>query len=50
MKRIIYILLITVSCSAFFTSCTEETVTPNISESDNGGGNGTSDPITNPKP
>lgn len=43
MKKIIYILLLA-ACSSFaITSCTEEPVKPVYT--DNGGGNGSSDPL-----
>lgn len=37
MKRIFYIILITLSASLTITSCTEEEIVPSA---DNGGGNG----------
>jgi hypothetical protein len=42
MKKILYILLVSLCCSAVMTSCTEEEITP-IENSDKSGG-GASDP------
>lgn len=49
MRRIIYILVIASACATLTTSCTDEEITPTNTELDNGGGNGTGDPL-NPVP
>ena len=45
MKKIIYIAIISLTCSLAFSSCTEENVGPKTQTDAPGGGGGGSDPI-----
>jgi hypothetical protein len=45
MKKIIYIVVVSIIASLAITSCTEENVKPATSIGGNGGGSGSSDPI-----
>jgi hypothetical protein len=43
MKKLIYIILLTVASALSFTSCTDETVEPRTTDNGNGGGYAESD-------
>ncbi len=45
MKKFIFCALLAITCSLSFTSCTEEEVKPSA-ETSNGGGSGSTGPIT----